>query len=97
MNAGVNSPYWLIRPWQQSRTIIPEVSHVVRSAIMEKYVPGAIKADCRKEDKNDSGCVDEKRHHCISIKMFVSTTGAQSKTYEKHARYSIDISIDIYM
>ena len=49
--------------------MISEVIHVVRSAIMEKYVPGAIVADCRKENQNDFSCVDERGHHCTSMNV----------------------------
>lgn len=66
-NAGINSPHWLFRPWQQSRTDISDVSHVVSSTIIEKDVPSGIIASCREEDKSKFCCVDERGHDLIQI------------------------------
>lgn len=63
-NSRVNSPHRLFRPWQQPRTNIPDVSHVVSSAIIRKDVPSGIKASGGEEYKGSLCCVNERRHHC---------------------------------
>ena len=73
--ARVNRPYWLFRPWQQSRTNIADVSHVVGSAIVEEDVPGGIIASRGEKYQSNLCCVDEGRH-CY-IDTYTSGTGAK--------------------